>query len=357
MCEIKSPRAASWRSWLLVLAVTLWNGVLVAQDGAWTEPWQLYDSSSAPSSVAHDTVGGLRLLGSVRLPARFPDGSPVAELSGLAWDSSGQVLYAISDQGYLLAFDLILANGRLTDLRPRFSVPLRDRRGEVLSGRDADAEGLVYDPQCSCLWVSFERHPRIWAYHPDGRYIRSARLPKRLRKGKYYRSSNTQLEALGLGSLPGSGEHPARLVTLAEKPMRDDPPGEISVWGIDREGDQSSGSNARLGLYPLASRDSAVVAIKATGQGDWLVLEREFRSLWVPLKIHLRRVALRHGKQSLDVHNVASFENSNGWMIDNFEGLTRLSGNTWLMVSDDNANAYQSTVLTLFELMPEASPE
>ena len=39
-----------------------------------------------------------------------------------------------------------------------------------------------------------------------------------------------------------------------------------------------------------------------------------------------------------------------GWNLDNFEGLTRLDGDRYLMVSDDNGMPWQHTVFVLFEI-------
>ena len=39
-----------------------------------------------------------------------------------------------------------------------------------------------------------------------------------------------------------------------------------------------------------------------------------------------------------------------GWMIDNFEGLTRVAPHRYLMVSDDNDNFFQKTLLIYFEV-------
>ncbi len=333
------------------LILLLWPILSLAVDNldTWAEPFDLaVDGMNRPNDT-----GAIHLLGSLKLPSQFPDGTPVAELSGLAWDSDRSTLFAVSDQGYLLSFTVILTANRLVGLHPLRSVSLKDADGVELIGIDADSEGLVYDPECECLWVSFERRPRIWAFDLDGRFIKSAKLPKKLRKGKKYRGRNKQLEAVGLGFIGASkaDSKTMHLVTLSEKPLRRDPDDAISVWTVPIEADGQKSSQLRMGIYPLMSKNSAVVAIEATGQGDWLVLEREYQALWIPVTIHLRRVALGHGKQRLNVQTLASFENGAGWRMDNFEGLTRLEGDRYLMVSDDNENGFQSTLLTLFEII------
>jgi len=50
--------------------------------------------------------------------------------------------------------------------------------------------------------------------------------------------------------------------------------------------------------------------------------------------------------------DLAVFNSGEGWNIDNFEGLTHLGGNRYLMVSDDNKNPLQQTLLVMFEITP-----
>ena len=40
------------------------------------------------------------------------------------------------------------------------------------------------------------------------------------------------------------------------------------------------------------------------------------------------------------------------WLLDNFEGLTRHREQRFFMISDDNCNGWQSTLLAYFELLP-----
>jgi hypothetical protein len=44
-------------------------------------------------------------------------------------------------------------------------------------------------------------------------------------------------------------------------------------------------------------------------------------------------------------------DSQKGWHIDNFEGLTKVGKNLYLMVSDDNESIFQKTLFVLFELI------
>jgi hypothetical protein len=97
-----------------------------------------------------------------------------------------------------------------------------------------------------------------------------------------------------------------------------------------------------------------LVAIEALKEGGLLTLERAFLAPLLPLTISLRRTeALLPGMVApLKVKDVAVFNSSQGWLLDNFEGLTRYRDRRFLMVSDDNCISLQTTLLVQFELLP-----
>ena len=83
-----------------------------------------------------------------------------------------------------------------------------------------------------------------------------------------------------------------------------------------------------------------------------LVLERSFDNI-------MRRRITTLSKVYLDKCNdglcksvvLAKLDSKKGWNIDNFEGLTKISDNQYLMVSDDNDSMFQKTLLVLFEVL------
>ena len=322
--------------WLSLFAATL----STAAGAAWNDR-----PAPSPLSVqtgAGDTYMGIRLLGSLRLPPVSVAGQTLGSLSGLAWDEDDHVLYAVSDRGVLFQLRPVLAKERLTDVQLLAAYPLRDAMGQPLKAPWGDAEGLTLDRGANGvtgdgeLIVSFERRPRLVRYSPKGDQLGLERLPVNLSKAGSYAEGNKALEAVT--------RHPRwGLLTAPELPFRGERDGYVPI----------TAANGRAWSYPLHSApQSSLVAMEALPDGDLLTLERAFVSVLRPLVIALRRTRLTAaGEGPLKVDNVAVFDTSQGWLMDNFEGLTRHRGQRFFMVSDDNNSPLQRTLLVYFELL------
>ncbi|MFO1429131.1 MAG: esterase-like activity of phytase family protein [Candidatus Competibacteraceae bacterium] len=290
-----------------------------------------------------DRYMGIRLLGVLRLPQATVNGLPLRELSGLAWDEDAGLLYAVSDKGMLFHLRPVFSDDRLSDVELITAYPLQGTDGRPLRGAFADAEGLAIIngnngiPGDSQLVISFEERVRIARYSPDGRWLQDEPLPSPLQNSSAYANPNLALESVTIDPQWG-------LLTAPERPLRGEAPGSVPIYA----------QNGRRWLYPLHSAPaSSLVAMEALPDGSLLTLERAFVSLLRPFVISLRRTRLLADQTLLKVENVAVFDTSEGWLLDNFEGLTRQRGRRFLMVSDDNTNPLQSTLLVYFELLPE----
>lgn len=303
----------------------------------------------ASSISLHDRIGpgdtheNIRLLGALRLARTEIDGLRLCGLSGLAWDEDAGLLYAISDRGILFhlqpAFD---DRGYLAGARAVAAFPLQTASGKAVRSPFDDAEGLAIrngdnkiqgDAE---LLVSFEVKPRVVRYDPAGRRRGEDPLPATLRNPRNYRDANQALEALTIDPRWG-------ILTGSETPLRNDPPGLIRIFA----------TGGRFWLYPLGKApNSALVAMEALPDGGLLTLERAFVSPLQPLVISLRRTEpLAPGKpRLLRVTDTAIFDSGQGWLLDNFEGLARQRGRRFFMISDDNCNGWQATLLVYFEL-------
>jgi hypothetical protein len=290
-----------------------------------------------------ETHMGIRLLGSVVLARTSVDGRTLGGLSGLAWDEDESRLYALSDNGALFHFRPRFEDGHLAGVDALAAFPLRDHEGRVLQGRRADAEGLVVQRASngktgdSVLAVSFERHPRILRFEPDGRFVDSPRLPAELRDASRYAHPNKALETLTW--LPDTG-----FVTGPERPLIGAGDGLIELFAMD----------GRHWRYPLATTPNAsLVDMEALPDGSLLALERGHGLLFLPLVITLRHTSIDTEPPGalLPVTTLAVLDTSQGWSIDNFEGLTRHRGQSFFMVSDDNFNELQMTLLVYFSLV------
>lgn len=288
---------------------------------------------------------GIRLLGALRLADAEIGGSRLCGLSGLAWDDAAGVLYAISDRGALFHLSPIFdERGYLSDLKVLAAHPLQNATGKPVSRPFNDSEGLAvrhgdhHRPGDTELLVSFEAKPRLVRYDPTGRWLGEVPLPATLRNVANYRGSNQSLEAVTIDPRWG-------ILTGSEIALRNDPAELIRIFS----------TRGRFWLYPLGSAPgSALVAMEALPDGGLLTLERAFVSVFQPFTISLRRTELPlQGKSGLlKVDDVAVLDSGQDWLLDNFEGLTRHREQRFFMISDDNCNGWQSTLLAYFELLP-----
>ncbi|HNW77513.1 MAG TPA: esterase-like activity of phytase family protein [Candidatus Competibacteraceae bacterium] len=323
----------------LLLIVLLHTGACAADDLIAT-PLTLHEQIKTGASHA-----GVRLLGTLRLNHATINGQTLCGLSGLAWDESAGLLYALSDRGVLFhlrpGFD---ADGMLDSLQAVAAYPLRDEVDKPLRPplNDSEALGLERrDGQPATLLVSFEIRPRVVRYDRSGHWLGEQDLPMALRDLRQYRDANQALEALAIDPRWG-------FITGTEAPRRDDPPGQVRIFTRD-------GLSWR---YPLGSApNSALVDMVVLDDGRLLTLERAFTAPLRPLIISLRRSPLPAPSTAgtpLTPQDVAVFDSSQGWLLDNFEGLSHYREQRFFMVSDDNCNSWQNTLLVQFELLPAA---
>ena len=298
-----------------------------------TQPVPLNAQDPAQTGIgAFRYAGGLALssAGTTRLHG----------LSDLAVTPDG-ALHSQSDEAdYLQARIVLDAQGRLSGLADaRISRlvgidnrPLRDKR-------EADAEGLALLADGSRL-VSFERHDRIWRYAPGGGHPTPAPFPADVR----FRD-NESLEALG--AWPAAGADAYLVGSEAGR-----------VWLC-----RLSGGCAELSSFARPPEGFALVALTAatTQQGPLLVvLHRSFSpGQGARARVSLMRLSgpLDHGLQA---QTVASFQIDGALTRDNFEGVAavrRPDGALRLyLVSDDNFNPAQRTLLMAFDWTPPAAP-
>jgi len=288
-----------------------------------------------------DTYMGIVLRGTIQLAEQTIDEIKVNELSGLAWDEDEQLLYAISDNGFLFHLRPILAKQTLIDAHILAAFPLTNQ-GKRLSSRDSEGLSLLKgDNQVtgdSELIISFERKPRIARFTPTGKLKAEYQLPQSLSQPASYQTPNQGLEAVTL--------HPQwGILTAPEKPLIGNNPAEIIIYNLHNQ-------QWQLPRHPAPN--SAVVALEALADGSIMILERAFVSMWQPFIIslrHLSSLADSTQKQpAAEVELIAEFNNLHGWQIDNFEGLTHHKDNYFFMVSDDNERQLQRSLLSYFEM-------
>ena len=288
---------------------------------------------------------GIRLLGSLRLSARSIDGLSVHGLSGLTWSASHQRLYAVSDLGFLLHMAPRFVDHILVNVSFCAAFPLRDADGSPLRGHWRDAEGLSLRAAGAAtaeqLLISFEQHPRIERYSVDGRHLGSLQLPPELRELSRYASANRALEAVTETRRFG-------VITAPELPRRDQRTRTTPLLTLH---------GARWPFHTLDAEHSGLVGLETLPDDNLLVLERRYISPFHPLIIALSRVSLSTlPGRSAQQQELARFDTSQGWAMDNFESVARHEGNRYFMITDDNAHPLQHSLLVYFEIVDSNAP-
>jgi hypothetical protein len=285
----------------------------------------------------------LELRGTLELPHQTPNGLPLHGLSGLAWDEHRQLLYAISDLGYLYHLKLSLKAGNLVDAKVTYAVPIQGVSPDPRGRKQPDTEGIALHhddehPNHDELLISFEGSPQINAYDLKGHWLRAYHLPPPYEQIDAYQDPNEELESVIVHPQLG-------ILSAAEFPLRQAPQDRIDIFSLDGQ---------HLSVPRASGPHCGLADLQTTVTGDLLLLERCFRAF--PFRL-ISRVRLAHlsysspsTTQSLTVKTLFSWDTSDGWKIDNFEGLARLDQDRFLLVSDDNANPLQRTLLVLIKL-------
>lgn len=323
--------------WLLIIPVTLLSACSSLTANAYYYP-------ITPENV-NTRFMNTHILSSFLIKSKKYNSLPIVEFSDLAWDEDEQLLYVISDEGYLYHLKLSLTENTLKSVEIVFATRLKDKQGKKLKGKFRDAEGLALrnanngKQGDSKLIISFELKPRIVNYSPKGKFINKASLVRNLHKKRFYRHQNNALESVALHPKYG-------ILTAAEKPLKRKPLTQQSVYSSDGK---------EWNFEASKTKNSSITAIEVLPNGDVLILERAYNGLLSPIIITLRQLHIGKCKKDklCDTSLIAKFNSANDWKLDNFEGLTHFRDNQYFMVSDNNNNPLQKTILVLFEVIDQ----
>lgn len=264
--------------------------------------------------------------------------SRFTELSGLAMSRDGSMLYAVSDEGYWLKASVRHdADGRLTTIGPWTVTPLLTTKGRPVTGRLRDAEGLESDRGGSLI-VAFEQIHRLWRYPAPPEAFTSA--------------AETIPVPQDLENAPANGGAEAVTVLLDGQILiltegYANPDGTLKGWLLRAE---TSGFEP-LSLIPEGEfRPTGASTLR---DGDVLVLERSY-SLLRGAAARIRLIPGReiHPGARLAGREIARLQPP--IITDNFEGIAVREdpalGTILYIVSDDNGNPLQRTLLLQFRL-------
>ncbi len=263
------------------------------------------------------------------------DGYHFSEISDLAYDTQKHLLYLLSDQGIVFTFSANF-DKKMSDFKPLRAVKLVKKNGKNFKRWRHDSEGMTLGKRGRLL-VSFEGRAKIGSFDKNGKMQKSYKIPYKLRNPKNYRSRNKSLEALA--------RHPKYgILTAAEWPLKKQKSKEQTIYALSGKEWYFRAENAT---------SSAVVGMEVMDDGNLLILERAYSGLTSPVIITLKKIWLKKCKKRSTCRSeiVAQFDTGKGWYIDNFEGLAKVGKNRYVIVSDDNDNFYQRTLLVYFEII------
>jgi 3-phytase/alkaline phosphatase D len=259
-------------------------------------------AAQAAATVRQIHVGGVELLGEVRIPPGGTVlGTPLGGLSGITFDAARGLYYAQSDDRsqraaarfYGLTIDL--SDGRLADGDVSFTqvVTLTDQANQTLAPGEVDPEGIALSPS-GTVFISSEGNaaadppvpPWVAEFNLAGRWLTNLATPGHFMPGPG-RGVRNNLAFEPLTVSPGG----TRLVTATEAALAQDGP----VAAVD------AGSPARLLFWdlprraalaehvypvapwplppdpPTAPADNGLVELVALDEGEtFLALERSY---------------------------------------------------------------------------------
>lgn len=283
-------------------------------------------------------LNNFKVLGLVQLDQNAGPDYPLMEFSGLAWDHDEQILVILSDRGFFIYARPVFHNEKLTGLKLLSYHYLKDKDGKKLRHKAADSEGLALinsknnvagDTE---LIISFERQPRIVHYKADGTYKKDEPLNNDLDTIKNYAGANKALEAVTL-------HEQFNIITGPERPLKQSRKDALSLHTLNRETWYFSPDN---------EEHSSLVGLTTLPDNRLIALERIFSSIFsgVSNVIHL----LTLNNDTLQQEKLLKLNAAEGYFNDNFEGITWHKNNSFFIISDDNDNLFQRTLLVHFQI-------
>jgi len=289
---------------------------------------KLIDYDIKPEGMKSKRFMNIKILDSMELRFDDYDDIEVNELSALAYKKPK--LYALSNRGYLYMFNLKIKKNKVSRLTLKKAFELKKKSGKRLKKKYRDAEGMVLvDNE---LYISFERKPRVDVFNLNGKKLRKYKIAKELSCVGNYQTKNKALESIAYSKKYG-------IITAAELPLIGSDNSLHVVYAKDKK-------------YKFFA-SSSLTAMEFIDEDRVLTLERSFNQLTRQRVIVLKEVDLSKVKDGVCHSKVLAMLNSSkGWRLDNFEGLTKVGKNKFLMVSDDNRGFFQKTLLVLFKIYP-----
>jgi len=285
----------------------------------------MIDYKVTPFYSSSQEYMSIKILDSKELVYANLNGIKFTEISDLAYKND--LLFMLSDKAYLYKFNIAFKDDKIFKLDMIDTNRLKSKKGKLLKKKKSDSEGLDFlDDK---LLISFERKHRVSLFSLNAVKIKEIQIHKKLRDKDNYRAKNRGLEALVYSDRYG-------VITAPELSLKTSKKyktlyGKKRVWNFKADG--------HISALELINKESV------------LVLLREVNSLSKTKETTLLSVSLEESVNGFYKTKVlARLSTLKGWRISNAEGLTKVGKNRFLMINDDDGDAFQKTVLTLFEI-------
>lgn len=273
-----------------------------------------------PISLKVDTYMKIKILDTKQINFQNKNDIAFTEISDLAYKN--KKLFAVGDKGSLYKMEIEIFNNKISKLKLLSATKLKDKYGKKLKKKYRDSEGLVFVKDK--LAISFEGENRIDLYDFNGIKIKKLAISEDLKHKKCYQGKNKGLESVTYNEKYG-------IVTAPERPLKDKKIhivySKYKIWKLKAEG--------------------SITGLQFKNKNKLLVLLRNFNHFTRERIITLVELNLKNNASKV----LAKMNSSDGWNVDNFEGITKVGENKFLIISDDNDSIFQKTLLMLFEII------
>lgn len=295
-----------------------------------TNPVQLDNDN-----VDQNRVGRLEWRGGLEITST--DGR-FGGLSGLHITPDGRSLTAVGDRGLWFRAALRYRDGRLNGLMDATLSEIRDDQGRPVKGANGDAESIATRDGASML-VSFERRHRVWRYHSPASTADPVTAPSEIQT----LSNNGGVEAM-------THLCNGQLLLIAEKNKTRGR--HVKGWVQKNSGWESFTYNTHAGYRPTGATTLPDCRIMFIERSYSLIAGVSARVTVIDAAAF--GAAAFGAGASITPREIARFDFP--VVVDNFEGVAARrsnSGETLVyIVSDDNYNPLQRTLLLMFALTP-----
>ncbi len=301
---------------------------------------------SARKGSIVDQIGDLTYLGGIRI---ISSERRLGGLSGLIVSRDGSEFVSVSDQADWVRGKIFYENGRLSGVESLTVGSMLDEQGKPLIHKKGDAEAVEQvdpsGPFPGHVVVAFEREHRLWRYDLGEAGFAARPLDLKIPSAVRALEDNQGIESLHITS---DGE----VIAITEGTYDDQ--GRTRGWVMRLNKDGLSVDGAQP-LFLETWTTFKPTDLTRLADGRYLLLQRHFSPRTGPI-IQLRDLGSELVQGGNTIAGALLAQLDMGFNIDNMEGLAARQtddGRTLIyVISDDNFNPLQRTLLLMFEVKP-----